>query len=164
MSNQELIKFNSERKIQHSQWSTLYLIIYDIFAVSFSYFGALWLRFDLRFSMIPEAYLHSWLTFAGVYAVVCIIVFWLFRLYRSIWRFASFKELQRIILATFVTITLFILRMPISYYIMGAFLQFVMLTGIRFAYRFVLLLRHRNSEADTDNCMLIGMHSIIGTT
>ena len=121
--------------------------------------------------MIPEAYLHSWLTFAGVYAVVCIIVFWLFRLYRSIWRFASFKELQRIILATFVTtvlhtvaITLFILRMPISYYIMGAFLQFVMLTGIRFAYRFVLLLRHRNSEADTDNCMLIGMHSIIGTT
>ena len=163
MSNQELIKFNSERRIQHSQWITLYLIIYDIFAVSFSYFGALWLRFDLRFSMIPEAYLHSWLTFAGVYAVVCIIVFWLFRLYRSIWRFASFKELQRIILATFVTtvlhtvaITLFILRMPISYYIMGAFLQFVMLTGIRFAYRFVLLLRHRNSEADTDNCMLIG--------
>ena len=156
-------RFNKKRMVQHWQWVTLYLMAYDVFAVSFAYFAALWLRFDLRFSMIPTIYLTPWLKFAPFYAAFCIAVFWGLKLYNSIWRFASFKELQRVTLATVITtvvhviaITVILFRMPISYYIIGAFLQFVLVVAVRFAYRFILLMRQRNGAGDADNCMLIG--------
>ena len=123
------------------------LVLYDMLAVSAAYFAALMLRFDMRFSMIPEIYYGPWVKFAPFYAVYCVIIFWAFRLYKSIWRFASVTELQRIKLATAITtvvhvfvITLVMHRMPISYYLVGAILQFFLIVGIRFAYRFVLLL------------------------
>ena len=154
---------NKERKIQHAQIVMLYLIIYDLAAVTFSYFAALWLRFDLQYSAIPVRYLVAWRNFALIYALLCLAVFWLFRLYRSIWRFASFKELERITVATLITtvahivlITVLFQRMPISYYLVGAMLQFVLVTGVRFSYRFVLLLRSAERIKAANNCMLIG--------
>ena len=98
-----MIEVNSKKKIQQSTWITGYLVVYDLLAVSFAYFAALWLRFDLRFSMIQQPYLEMWAKFAPWYAVFCIVIFAAFKLYKSIWRFASFKELQRITLATAVT-------------------------------------------------------------
>lgn len=166
MSNEELIEVNSKKKIQQSTWITGYLIVYDLLAVSFAYFAALWLRFDLRFSMIQQPYLEMWAKFAPWYAVFCIAVFAGFKLYKSIWRFASFKELQRITIATAVTtvchvifITLLLYRMPISYYIMGAFIQFALVVGIRFAYRFILLLRSNKAGSNLSHVMLIGAGS-----
>ena len=154
---------NEHKGLQHAHIIMIYLIVYDIAAVSLSYFVALWLRFDLRYSAIPLEYLNAWKKFALLYAALCIAVFWLFRLYRSIWRFASFKELERITIATLITtvahivlITMLFQRMPISYYMMGACLQFVLVTAIRFAYRFVLLLRASERLKAADNCMLIG--------
>lgn len=152
----------NRRILKHYQWIAIYLVIYDMFAVSFAYFGALWLRFDLRFSMIPAEYLHSWAKMAPFYAVFCIIVFGLLRLYKSIWRFASFKELQRVLQATAITtivhilaITIILMRMPCSYYIVGAILQFLMIVGIRFLYRFINLLRAKD-EKSPENSLLIG--------
>ena len=114
------------RRIQHWQIIALYLVVYDVVAVSLSYLLALWLRFDLSFNlMIKENWQHvaTWLHFAPFYAILCVFVFGALRLYRSIWRFASFKELQRIIIATVITTglhpvltCLFFDRMPISYY------------------------------------------------
>ena len=153
----------TEKRIQHAHIIMLYLIIYDAIAVSISYFAALWLRFDLRFSAIPPWYLEAWKSFALIYVVFCIVVFWFFRLYKSIWRFASFKELERISVATLITtvshivlITILFQRMPISYYLMGACLQFLLVTGIRFSYRFILLLRSTERMKTANNCMLIG--------
>lgn len=163
MSGEERIELNKKKRIQHSQWITAYLVVYDAVAVSFAYFAALWLRFDLRFSMIEPPYLEMWARFAPFYAVFCIIIFFLFRLYNSIWRFASFKELQRVSVATLITtvshvifITLILYRMPISYYIMGAFIQFILIVGIRFSYRFILLLRTKKDRDEAIPAMLIG--------
>jgi len=49
--------------------------------------------------------------------------------------------------------------MPITYYFIGAVLQFGLIVGIRFSYRFVLLLRGRNvsgASGDEKKVMLIG--------
>ena len=156
---------NEKRKIDHWKIIALYLIAYDVLVINASYFLALWLRFDTSFSMIPEHYLHSFLVFTPFYTVICIIVFWRLRLYNSIWRFASYDELFRCILASVITslihivgITVFVLRMPITYYFIGMILQFGFTVGIRFSYRFVLLMRGRNIKTDVPgkNCMLIG--------
>ena len=158
------------RRLLSEHWHIIALIMmaYDVVTVCASYFFALWLRFDLHFSEIPAYYLAAMEEFLLFYAPFCLLVFWLFRLYRSVWRFASFNELLRIIFATVVTvavhvlgITLLVMRMPISYYIFGAFFQFIFVLVIRFSYRFVLLLRDiraggRVITGSGDSIMIIG--------
>ena len=138
---------------------------YDIFAVCSAYFLALWMRFDFIYSNIPEEYLTSYLKFIPYYALFALIVFWRLRLYNSIWRFASFREFLLIMKSSFITmifhtaaITMFVYRMPISYYMIGAMVQFGMIVGIRFSYRFVLLERKRllKDKDETKRVMVIG--------
>ena len=155
---------SSERKtLKHWQWVSIYLMAYDTVAVTLSYFLALMLRFDFRYSMIPVEYLEPWKHFALIYVVICLLVFWRSKLYKSIWRFASFTELQRITLATAVTgglhiilITLLFKRMPLSYYFGGMLIQFIMIVAIRFSYRFVLLLRASHTKNNADRVMMVG--------
>ena len=144
--NQETKK-HRRRILEHWQIIALYLVVYDALAVTGSYFLALWLRFDGRFSGIPREFLMAWARFAPIYALFCVVVFWLLNLYRSLWRFASFNELSRVIASSAISaifhtvcITVFFMRMPLSYYIIGAGFQFVLVLAIRFSYRFVLLL------------------------
>lgn len=139
----------------------------DVVAVTVSFFFALWFRFDCRFSEIPDYYLMSWLKFAPIYAVLSIIVFYLFRLYQSIWKYAGFFELKRIFFACAtlfvihtVAITIFIRRMPISYYIIGSAIQFLMISFIRFSYRIIVLEGNKNDiSEDVNRVMLIGAGS-----
>ena len=154
---------NQRRGLEHWQWVTAYLVVYDALAVTFSFFFALLLRFDLRISLIPQIYLEAFLRFTPIYAILSVAVFWVLKLYKSIWRFASFRELQRVTMATVVTgvlhivgITLLYKRMPVSYYIIGIVVQFVMIVSIRFAYRFVLLLRNSRHKQDANNAMIVG--------
>lgn len=153
------------KKFQHWRLINVGLIVYDIFIVNVSYFLALWLRFDCRFSMIPDYYLDAFAKFAPIYTIVCIGVFVLAKLYRSIWRFASYNELLRVGCTTVITaliqivgITL-ICRMPITYYTMGAVLQFCGVLAVRFSYRFILLERSRRKKGSRTNIsrvMVIG--------
>lgn len=152
-------------KIQHWKVIALYLMIYDIFAVNFSYFLGLWLRFDLRYSNIPGNYLHAFLKFAPVYTITVLVIFYFLHLYNSLWRFASFNELNRILAATVITtviqvlgITVIFERMPISYYIVGAAGQFGLTTAVRFAYRYISMERTRREQSVRTkyNVMVIG--------
>ena len=181
LSKDERIK-NILKSVQHWQLVSFYLVAYDVIAVTLSYFMALLIRFDFRFSMIPAVYFKSWAYFAPIYAVLAIMVFWRLRLYNSIWRFASFKELERVTLATIVTTIIHVIgvtimisivardlgytasRMTLSYYTMGAMIQFLLITGVRFSYRYILLLRSSREKKSASKIALIGMHSIIGTT
>ena len=147
---------------------SLYLVVYDIIAVNFSYFSALFLRFDLRISSIPPEYLHAFTRFAPFYTVFALIVFHFLRLYNSLWQFASFDELNRIMASSVITtifqaafMTWMIVRMPVSYYVFGAFIQFAMIVGIRFSYRYIKLERNRrfNTNAAVHNVMVIGAGS-----
>ena len=152
------------RKMEHWEVVTLLLMIYDFVAVIVSYMAALLIRFDLRFNSIDTQYLHAFYKSILLYAAFCVVLFWFLRLYKSIWRFASFTELLRVILATsisgvvyIIVMTAFVLRMPVSYYIVGVACQFCLTLGIRFSYRFILLLRGRMNQNESEkNVMLIG--------
>lgn len=118
------------------------LVIYDIIVINLSYAAALWLRFDLKFSMIPEEYLYAWIGTIPAYTVLSLGIFILLKLYRSVWRFVSFNEMVRIGAATLMTAAvqviitcLFFVRMPVLYYIGGFMIQFLAMCGIRFSYR-----------------------------
>ena len=149
---------------EHWRTIAMLLILYDVAVVNFSYLAALWLRFDLQFSAISKNYLNAWTVFTPFYTIFCLVVFWKMKLYKSIWKYASYTELLYLLQATIATgtfhsvfITLFIKRMPISYYIIGIMLQFLFMVGIRFSYRIVLLMRNERSKAESfGRVMVIG--------
>lgn len=156
-------------KLEHWQIIAIYLAVYDAIAVNAAYFLALWIRFDCRYSEIPEVYLSSYLKFAPWYTIFSVVIFWLLRLYKSIWRFASYSEFVRVVSATAITgvfhtavITLAVRRMPISYYMFGILIQFLFTAGIRFSYRFVLMEREKKEKEEGSSyyrIMLIGAGS-----
>lgn len=145
----------------------LLFALYDIAAVTVAYFFALWFRFDCRFSEIPEFYFQAWFRFSPIYATISVIVFWLFHLYQSIWKYASIAEVKRIVCASGILIvvhttmiTLLFGRMPLSYYIIGAAIQFMLVVFVRFVYRIISLEWNKNAKlsqsAMASKVMLIG--------
>ena len=159
-----------KRLFENWQVVAFLLMVYDLLIVTAAYFAALWFRFDCRFSEIPGAYLTAWSNFAPIYAVISIFVFWKFRLYQSIWKFASFVELERVAISCAILgcihaagISALFGRMPITYYIFGLAIQFLLILLIRFIYRFVLLERSKRERAlqktMASRVMLIGAGS-----
>lgn len=156
--------------LEHWYEIVLLLVVYDLIVLAGSYFAALWLRFDCVFSAIPQKYLLAWLKFAPGYAIVSVVIFYLLRLYQSVWKFASFDEFRRVAFGSVVTgvmhallITLLFQRMPVAYYLVGTFLQFMLVLGIRFSYRFVVWEYNRRirsqQESMAKRVMLIGAGS-----
>ena len=159
---------SEKRPFRLEHWKKIAIVIgvYDLIAVSVSYFLALLIRFDFRYSMIDAAYLQTWRRFTLIYAAVCLIAFVLFGLYKSIWRFAGFNEFSRTFLVSLlmslihtVVTLLFYRRMPISYYMIGAVLQCIFVLGIRFSYRIILFFSNRSGKRSSDRIMLIGAGS-----
>lgn len=155
---------NKKKKIERWKIIALYLLLYDVVFVNFSYFFGLWIRFDFRFNLIPRNYLDEYIKFAPIYTIFVIVIFYLLKLYNSVWRFISIGELNRIMLSSVITsifhiagITLLFGRMPISYYVVGMMVQFFFVVAIRFSYRFyVTLIRKRENDASASNVMIIG--------
>lgn len=169
-SNNPNVMCKRSRVLEHWHLVAAFLILYDLVVGAGSYFVALWLRFDCRFSEIPHEYLVAWLKFAPIYAIVSIVVFLMMHLYQSIWKFASYVELKRIavssaILGVFhaVFITFMFQRMPISYYLIGISIQFMLVLFVRFAYRFIILERSKRTrlhqKTTASRVMLIGAGS-----
>ena len=154
-----------KKKLHHWQIINIGLFIFDILAINFSYLFALFLRFDFIYSRIPMRFLTGFIKVAPVYTVFTIIVFYLLKMYKSLWRFASVEELFKGVYAFLITgifhviVTVLIFeRMPISYYIVGALLQLFLTTGIRFAYR-IFLVNQSNKRTDgkeIKNVLIIG--------
>ena len=149
--------------VEHWQTIAIMIGIYDAITISFSFFFGLWLRFDFRFLSIPERYIISYRNTIGFYVALCLVVYYFLKMYRSIWRFASYNELKNTIVSVLICGSTYFLvsvlagiRMPYSYYVIGIMMQFVFSAAIRFAYRFYLLLRKKDGVLKTKNVMLIG--------
>lgn len=156
-----------KKRIEHWEVVTGILMVYDFMAICFSYLLALLVRFDFKFSSIESQYLQGCYKSVVFYAIFCVILFWFLKLYKSIWRFASYSELLRVILATVISGILYPIvmlathnKMPASYYLIGIVIQFCLTLGVRFSYRFILLLRSRTSKKQSEtNVMLVGAGS-----
>ena len=150
-------------------WKDILIILLDIVAVNISYLGSLYARFyGVAHGNIFDGYLSAFWQFAPFYTVLCLAIFAYFRLYNGMWQFAGMHDLNRIIFASLSTCAvqvigtlLFVKKMPIAYYVIGACAQFAFICVIRLGYRIVRMekakiIRH-NSPAE--NVMIIGRDS-----
>lgn len=126
------------------------LVILDAAAVAVSSVLALMLRIEFSFEKIQGPYLENiWQTLLPNILTV-LVVFWFFRLYHSVWRYAGMYELQQIVMAV-LTVTLLQLlgmsllelKMPRSYWFLYAGVLTCITVVTRFAYRFVRRMRKK---------------------
>lgn len=113
---------------------------HDLVAVVVCWFFAYWLRFNLSF---PEPYLGR--AIETVAPVLCVHApaFWLFGLYRGIWRYASLMDLRRIILSVVLSavvvaagVLMFrVQSVPRSVLVLHPILLILVMGGSRFLYR-----------------------------
>lgn len=120
--------------IEHWQIIAVVLAVYDFVAVCLGYFLALYLRYDATYTSIAQPFIKAYARFIFPWALNSIVIFLFFKMYNSMWRFASYTELVRTFMGSMVSsllhallITVIFIRMPISYYIWGAFFQFILL-------------------------------------
>ena len=151
-------RFNSQ--IVHRR---IVLIIFDIMTVCVSSIIPLWLRF-IDEETIPDIYMGSAWDFLLINIVITLIVFYLFKLYQSLWAFAGPTEAQNIVAACFLCAVLNyggmkLLHFPIprSYFFMYAMVLTAITTFGRFSYRFIRSIRHKaQNKRNASKVMVIG--------
>lgn len=140
----------AEKKSIYMKWAfkRLVMMLFDIVFVNLAYYLALVIRFyaNNAFSATARGYVPAFWQYAPYHTITCIVVFACFKLYSNRWKHAGLHDLHRMIYANLVTAVLyvagtllFVMRMPITYYVIGALLQFVLVTAVRFAYRFIVM-------------------------
>lgn len=143
------------------------LILLDIMSIIVASFAALYVRFDFSFAAIPPEYLMKFERIIPFNILLTLLFFALWKLYKSVWRYASATELLNIVFATTcAAIAQIILcnvmnqKMPRSYYMIYWFLLFGMCCVIRFSYRILRLINSkridRADKENRNNVLLIG--------
>ena len=164
MSNMQELE-RKKWKLEHWQIIAVCLMVCDVFTIHLSYFLALWLRFDCVYSAIELRFLNPYLRFITPYSLGAVVLFWFFRMYKSMWQYASYEELVRTFIGSLIAslihvflITGILARMPLSYYIWGAILQLILLLIPRFSYRLLLFIHSGLKHADetAGRVMIIG--------
>lgn len=161
---------NNVSKAIYIRWFVLraILIIYDIVAINASFYLALLTRFYVaqEVSNGASAYFTTFSKYAPIYTVFCLVIFAGFRLYSGIWKAAGLSDLNRIFISNGICFAghvagtlLFGIRMPVTFYCIGAVIQLCLITICRFSYSLVLIEKKRFSgkSAVAVNTMIIGV-------
>lgn len=140
------------------------LVILDIMTVCIASIAPLWIRFELNYKDIPEVYLNSAWNFMVFNVVMTLAVFYVFKLYHSLWAFAGTAEVQNILAACILSAILDFLGMkfmrypiPRSYYFTYALMLTGITTGTRFSYRIMRGMHHKaQNRKNGTRVMIIG--------
>lgn len=144
----------------------IFLVSFDVISIIIAAYGSLLLRFN---GPIESQYLHRVNILIGSMILIGLAIFITFRLYHSLWQFASIIELKNIIFASIMSAIANILiceltgnPLPRSCYFIYFLLLVLMVGGSRFIYRFIRLyaarhnIRGRKEQRPLEKVMIIG--------
>ena len=140
------------------------LIITDIILINGSVFLSLIMRFDIDIESIPQEYIDKYLDNVIPFTIIALILFWCFRMYHSLWQYASIAELYKIVEACVVTEIVhfgFTVAMgwmlPRSCYFLSLVFLILAMSASRFMYRMIrTFLQDYRQTTEPVNIMIIG--------
>lgn len=143
------------------------LIIYDVASVIMASYIAIIMRYEFSISQIPEHFMNPVNRFLPVNIVLTILIFYLFKMYDSLWAFAGEAEMQNLVVACVLSgivngVGLQIFKtqeqaVPKSYYFLYTFLLITLIFVCRFSYRFFRSQKRKNQNRDNEiQVMVIG--------
>lgn len=146
----------------------IFLALVDLVVIQFSAFMALLARFDFSYTLLRESmFLDALLRYAPWFTMLTVLIFIPFKLYSSLWEFASVDELLHILLAAmavavlqFAAIVLDLVNLPLSFPMLNAMFLAVLTVLFRFSYRMARSIARRRSRRGVQaRTMLIGAGS-----
>ena len=143
------------------------LIIYDIISIIMASYVAVLMRYEFNIDEIPGYFLNPVTTFLPINIIITIVIFYLFKLYDSLWAYAGERELQNLVMACVISGVINAIGLqffkshtqpvPQSYYFLYTFLLITAIFISRFSYRFF---RSKKNQAVNKNnskaVMIIG--------
>ncbi len=163
--------FDRSKVLNRRNAAKVLMVIYDAITVNVAYFLALILRFyvKLEFNSGVERFISMFWQFAPFYAIASVLIFYAFKLYHIMWQYGDLHDLGSVFVACLATVPVqlvgtmvFFERMPLSYYILGPIIQFVLVAMGRFVYKFYLMERNqRNVKKNaTVSVMIVGVNAV----
>ena len=129
------------------------LVLMDIMCIVVTSFGALYIRYEFSFKSIDPVFLQSYENIMVPNILMTLSFFALWKLYKSVWRYASANELINIIMAAACTSMAQLIfctvtgnRMPRSYYVLYCFLLTTATCCIRFGYRILRIINNKRAS------------------
>ncbi len=143
----------------------LVFVALDVLALILSSLASVGLRFD--FSDIPSNYLLNSYRYLIYDFIIMFVIFMFFKLYTSMWTYASIVELIDIIFSciffecvSYAYKGMFKIEMPRSYYIIQLLLLILFVCMSRFSFRFIrFLIINVENKRKKNNTMIIGAGS-----
>ena len=141
----------------------LFLVVLDILIINITSFMALWTRFDFSIGNIEPRYISELLEYVPINTIITLGVFWIFKLYHSLWKFASVDELMNIIFATtaseiiqYTGMRFMHIEIPRSYFPLHLIFMAGLVICSRFAYRFLRRASNQYHCESSHRIMVIG--------
>ena len=143
------------------------LFVLDIMAILVASFMAIFLRFEFKFRDIPQNFWEAYINILPFTILLTLVFFVVWKLYRSVWRYASATEMVNIAMATTCAAVAQVVLcyttnnlMPRSYYLLYWFFLFGITCGVRFSYRILRILNMKRQSMGKNNSrtnvMIIG--------
>ena len=139
------------------------LMAADVFALCLASFLGLFVRFDLNISKIPPEYARAALEFLPYYILASLVIFFLARMYSTMWSVAGVREALHVVaacgLASLVQIAgmmLLQLSVPRSFFLVSFAALCAEELGIRLSYRVVISLFGNHSKKAAKRIMIVG--------
>lgn len=142
----------------------VFLIITDIILINGCVLLALVMRFDVNITSIEPQYIDNVKDTWWIFTIMTLVIFWVFRMYHSLWQYASIAELYKIVEACVVADVAYLTMTAISgkmlprscYFTAGVFMTVAMCTS-RFMYRIIrTLIQNYRHTSEQINIMIIG--------
>ena len=142
----------------------MFLISYDCIALLVASILALAIRYDFQFGKITPEFMNSVWKYAPINIVTMLAVFWILKLYHSLWEYASVTEMQNAVAACFIVAVLQFIgmqilayRTPRSYPFLFAMFFIMFIVTSRFAYRFFRTAKNKHLKRKIgQNVMIVG--------
>ena len=141
-----------------------FLFLTDTFLLNACVYLSLIMRFDVGIVSIEPQYTSNYVENMLPYTIISLLIFWGFRLYHSLWQYASIAEVYRIAEACItVEIVHYVCNriagnmLPRSCYFNAAIYLIIAICASRFMYRMIrtILNKYRNIKT-SNNVMIIG--------
>ena len=141
-----------------------FLFLTDTFLLNACVYLSLIMRFDVGIVSIEPQYTSNYVENMLPYTIISLLIFWVFRLYHSLWQYASIAEVYRIAEACItVEIVHYVCNriagnmLPRSCYFNAAIYLIIAICASRFMYRMIrtVLNKYRNIKT-SNNVMIIG--------
>ncbi|MFW5652269.1 MAG: polysaccharide biosynthesis protein, partial [Acetivibrio ethanolgignens] len=153
-----------------------FLLILDVLLINFASLCAITIRYDFSIGNVDPKYSEAIINYMWIHTFLTVAVFFAFRLYNSLWKYASIEEMTNIIYACMLSEVVhyvgmnFFLEgkfsgyvMPRSFWPLDLMFLLIFVGGSRFFYRALRMFNNQYRTDSKKHIMIIGAGAAANT-